>query len=102
MMSTRSILLILGILLVVGTAAGLLVYHQRPGPIWEPDTYEVERTEYHPPRLPEKDVLTDDQLEDKKPVPFNPALADRRPLGRDGAWLLNASTAVIRLDVPLI
>jgi len=27
---------------------------------------------------------------------------DHRPLGKDGVWLLNASAAVIRLDVPLI
>jgi len=65
-----------------------------------PFTYEVERTEYKSP--PENDdPLSDDRLEDKQPA-FDAALVDRRPLGKDGAWLLNASAAVIKLDVSLI
>src|SRR5262249_15908190 len=33
---------------------------------------------------------------------YDPALADRRPLGAKGEWLINNSAAVFRLDVPMI
>jgi len=71
----------------------------RRTPPTSPETYEVEYTNYNPPA--NDDELADDRLEDKQPV-FDTALVDRRPLGKDSAWLLNASAAVIRLDVPLI
>lgn len=62
----------------------------------------IERTVYYTARKPPADeVLTDDKLEDKKPV-FDAALVDRRALGEDGAWQLNASAAVLRMDVPLV
>jgi hypothetical protein len=66
------------------------------------ETYEIERTEYQLPKPEADDVLTDDQLQDKKATPFDPTLVDRRPLGKDGAWRLNASAAIVRLDVPLV
>jgi hypothetical protein len=46
-------------------------------------------------------VLTDDPLQSKNPT-FDAALVDRRPVDKKGEWLLNASAAVIRLDVPII
>jgi len=64
------------------------------------ETYEVELTDYHAPPQSD-DFLADDRLDDKKPA-FDATLVDRRPLGKDGAWLLNASAAVIKLDVPPI
>jgi hypothetical protein len=64
------------------------------------NTYEVEYTDYKPPADAD-DGLTDDRIEDKHPA-FDAAVVDRRRLGQDGAWMLNASAAVIRLDVPLI
>jgi hypothetical protein len=87
----------LAVVLVVGAAAGLVIYRQT-----RPDTYEVERKEYHPPQANPADVLTDDKLEDKTPLDFDAALADSRPLGRGDAWLVNASAAVVRLDVPML
>ena len=65
------------------------------------DTYTIERTEYHNPP-PKQEELTDDRLEDKPPLPFLPQLVDRRPLGKDDAWLVNSSAALLRLDVPII
>jgi hypothetical protein len=35
-------------------------------------------------------------------VPFDPGLVDRRPLRVRDEWLLNASSAVTRLDIPAI
>lgn len=47
-----------------------------------------------------EDLLADDKLEDKKPE-FIPTLVDSRPFGpADNPWQINASDAVIRLDVP--
>src|SRR5262245_49764453 len=69
-------------------------------PVWSGgggETYTVERTEYTPPADSGAVAgLVDDRLEDKKTA-FDPDLVDRRPLG---GWLVNASEAVIRLDVP--
>ncbi|MHC5538403.1 hypothetical protein ACYOEI_09260, partial [Singulisphaera rosea] len=59
------------------------------------DTIEV--TDYHPPKGDEF-PLVDDRIEDKKTT-FDPALVDRRTLE---GWSLNASEAVIRLDVPAV
>src|SRR5262249_11270126 len=42
--------------------------------------------------------LVDDQISEKNPA-FIPDLIDRRP---EGDWRLNASAAVLRLDVPLL
>jgi hypothetical protein len=65
------------------------------------DTYTVEYTDYKTPP-PKQEELTDDRLEDKPELPFLPQLVDRRPMGKDNAWRLNASAAVIKLDVPII
>jgi hypothetical protein len=64
------------------------------------DPNVIERTDYSIPPAQE-DVLADDRLDDKKPA-FDPARVDRRPLGPRGEWLVNASAAVLRLDVPAI
>ena len=56
--------------------------------------HEEERTDIEPSPVP--DLLADDKLEDKRPQ-FNAELIDTRPF--DG-WQINASAAVIRLDVP--
>jgi hypothetical protein len=89
------------VLLMAGAlAAGLAGYRVWHGPLLGPDTYETEHTEYHPPQADPDDALVDDRLEDKKPLTFDPALVDRRPLDHRNGYLLNASAAVIRLDVP--
>jgi hypothetical protein len=94
--------LAVGAVILLG-AAGAIVYGVIQGwPIPGVNTYTTEHTEYKPPTPPADDVLTDDLLEDKTPPAFDPALVDRRPLGEKGAWLLNASAAVIKLDVPLL
>jgi hypothetical protein len=69
--------------------------------IKDKEVYEVELTDYKPASSSDDDQLADDRLEDKKPT-FDEALVDHRPIGENGAWLLNASAAVIRLDVPPI
>jgi hypothetical protein len=65
------------------------------------ETFETEHTDYKAPETKDEEVLVDDKLDDKKPA-FDAALVDRRPLGKGGEWLLNASAAVVRLDVPII
>jgi hypothetical protein len=61
------------------------------------ETYVVDVTDYAAPK--DDDILlVDDRLEDKKTT-FDPALVDRRPIK---SWSLNASEAVIRLDVPIV
>ena len=55
-------------------------------------------TEYKAPQPKADEVLVDDQLSDKNPA-FIPDLIDRRP---EGAWRINASSAVLRLDVPML
>ncbi|MCC7510917.1 MAG: hypothetical protein IT464_16285 [Planctomycetes bacterium] len=63
-------------------------------------TYTVEREDITPPKV--EDLLADDKLADKNPS-FDPALIDSRPFGEPGnQWQINASAAVIRLDVPAI
>jgi hypothetical protein len=124
-MSTRAIVaLVLVVLVLIGlgvmaTVGGLAFFWlvpapAGPGPVASSgpvvttssstngDTYEVERTDYRAPPVAQNDVLVDDRLEDKKPVPFDPKLVERRPLGKSGEWLVNSSAAVVRLDVPLI
>src|SRR4051794_41926338 len=100
-MTTRTLLVVLGLLLVGALAVGGVAVWLSRGASWT-DTYEVEHTDYRPPEQPPDEVLADDRLEDKKPPAFDPALVDRRPLGGDGGWLLNASAAVVRLDVPVV
>jgi hypothetical protein len=60
----------------------------------------VTTTDYGPPK-PAKpsDPLADDRLDDRPAPPFDPDRVDRRPLGE---WRLNASAAVVRLDVPAV
>jgi hypothetical protein len=97
MFSRLSIALLILALAVVVTAGGLFLF----GPLGF-DTETTEHVDYHPPaNQPEDEVLVDDRLDDKQPR-FDPSLVDRRPLGAKGEWLLNASAAVIGLDVPLI
>jgi hypothetical protein len=61
------------------------------------ETYTVDVTDYTAPK-DDDTLLVDDRIEDKKTT-FDPALVDRRPI-QD--WSLNASEAVIRLDVPIV
>ncbi|MCB9893116.1 MAG: hypothetical protein H6839_01545 [Planctomycetes bacterium] len=62
------------------------------------DTYETEHTDVQRPKP--RDLLADDKLEDKKPE-FDPELIDSRPFGEgQSVWQINASAAVIELDVP--
>lgn len=79
-----------GILLALVGVAGALVYFTY---------FETEvHAEYTPPPPPPDDILIDDRLEDRQPK-FDPDVVDRRP---EGEWRINASAAVIRLDVPMI
>jgi hypothetical protein len=57
-----------------------------------------EVTEYRTPEPIPAEELVDDWLDAKEPE-FIPDLIDRRPLG---AWRINASAAVLRLDVPML
>jgi hypothetical protein len=103
-MNRSAVLLVLLLLLVVAAGGALLAYRglQHGNSILGRDTYEVEVTDVKPPPVPPDDLLTDDTLEDKSPPAFDPALVDRRPLGPGGEWLLDASAAVVRLDVPIV
>lgn len=68
----------------------------------DPDTYEIEVTDYQPPADAAgsaDETLADDKLSDIAPPAFDPDLIDGRPLGD---WLVNSSAAVVKLDVPLI
>ena len=91
----RKILIALGVLAVLVAGVGLFSSNRRT------ETYETERTDYRAPEPKDDEVLADDKLDEKRPA-FDAALVDRRPLGDDKAWLLNASAAVMRLDVPII
>lgn len=86
-------------LTLAGAAASVLM--SRPGPVGSllglDDTYTVDVTDYSMPKDDDL-LLVDDRLEDKRTT-FDPSLVDRRPLG---GWSLNASEAVIRLDVPMV
>jgi hypothetical protein len=97
--------LVVFLIVLVLAGVGLGVYWWRPDIFGLPprqQTYTTEHTDYHPPQAEPQDVLVDDRLEDKKPVAFDPALVDRRPLGNKGEWRINASAAVVKLDIPLI
>ena len=67
-------------------------------PAKAPDTYVVERTEYSAPSQSPDKELADDRLEEKNPL-FDETVVDSRPIGD---WEVNASSAVIRLDCPMI
>ena len=86
-------------LVLLGAAAFVLI--SRPGPVGSilglDDTYTVDVTDYARPK-DDDSLLVDDRLEDKATT-FDPSLVDRRPLQ---GWSLNASEAVIRLDVPMV
>jgi hypothetical protein len=91
----------LAIVAVLAAGAGCLVWSNLgPDGLW-PHVETLERTEYHPPKADAEEILADDRLEDKTPA-FDPSRVDRRPLGPKNEWRLNASAAVLRLDVPLI
>lgn len=94
----------MAVLVVLGFELVYLASH-RPG--WMPalelpfgtgETFEVEVTDYAPPEPKLEDELVDDQLTEKNPS-FIPDLIDRRP---EGDWRLNASSAVLRLDAPML
>jgi hypothetical protein len=88
---------------VIGVAAALVVVAVLEWPfVPGQDADEIERTEYHVPPAPADDALTDDSLADRQQLPFDAALVDRRPVGWKSDWLLNASSAVTKLDVPAI
>lgn len=85
--------------LVAAGLAGLAAIVVSVWNLWQETRYVTTvRTEYHNPKPADDDFLVDDRLEDK-PAKFDAALVDRRPLG---AWLVNQSAAVIRLDCPAI
>jgi hypothetical protein len=62
------------------------------------DIFGDEVTEYKAPQPKPEEELTDDQLSEKNPA-FITDLIDRRP---EGGWRINASAAVLRLDVPML
>jgi hypothetical protein len=102
-MKTSSVLIALTAIIVLAAVGVIwLVYYDNPNPPWPfRETYTTEETEYHPPKIEPDDVLVDDTLDAKNPA-FSPVLADPRPLGHQGEWLINNSAAVFRLDVPII
>jgi hypothetical protein len=84
----------LGLLAVPVAAAVFVFFATRAGY----QIHEDIRTDIEPAPVP--DLLADDKLEDKRPG-FDAALIDTRPFGQAGnQWQINASAAVIRLDVP--
>lgn len=90
----RQTLIIVCLVVLVALVAGGYGVHWL---LWHANYYEVTRTEYQePPR--QDDVLVDDTLEEKNPA-FDATLIDSRPLGD---WQVNSSTAVVRLDCPMI
>jgi len=96
----RNSLLGLMTLLVLGAMVlGLMFFFEIPIdlPMGLGNAITIELTDYQRPNE-EPSTLVDDRIEDKK-TKFDPSLVDRRPL--DG-WELNASEAVIRLDVPMV
>ena len=104
-MNRPACLVLLGLVLLLAAGVGALVAYRglyRSASLIGYDVVEEEHTDVKPPPADPDDVLTDDQLEDKHPPAFDPALVDRRPLGPKGEWRLNASAAVLRLDSPLI
>ena len=88
-------------LLGLAILGAVLAFVFSPGPsgslLGLDDTDTVDVTDYAAPR-DDDTLLVDDRLEGKKTT-FDPSLVDRRPLH---GWSLNASEAVIRLDVPLV
>jgi hypothetical protein len=98
----RYCFLAMSVLLVFG-----LLYLATIRPEWVPvihfplgssETYEIEVTDYTPPESKLEEDLFDDRITDKNPA-FIPDLIDRR---REGDWQLNASSAVLRLDAPML
>lgn len=90
----RSAKIIIGVGVLVAGLAAMALFAFKVGY----ETYEVETTDVEGSKP--RDLLSDDRLEDKSPK-FRPELVDSRPLGEgDNRWQLNASAAVIRLDVP--
>jgi hypothetical protein len=97
-------------LLALGVVLVGLLYYLAPARIGEwieaaaaklggqTDTETIDVTEYHAPQQASVDDLSDDQLSDKKPE-FIPSLVDRR---HEGDWVVNASSAVLKLDAPLL
>jgi hypothetical protein len=80
------------------TIAGVVLLGIVGATVWSIlDIREI--TEYLTPALQPDDELVDDRLEDKRPA-FDPDVADSRLI--NDIVELNASAAVIRLDVPML
>ena len=97
--SSRNVLLGLAAATVLATIAiGLVAtMGERSWLLGDQDTDTIEFTNYTAP-TDDDALLTDDVLDDKRPE-FDSALVDRRPVK---GWLVNASSAVVRLDAPAI
>lgn len=92
-MKRRWKLLIAATTLILAAVAG--TYFAKRAGLFNIETIEKEDVK---PSQPD-DLLEDDRLEDKDPQ-FDPALIDSRLFGADdNPWQVNASAAVIRLDV---
>ena len=76
------------IVLVLGLASFMLDWHIAGDLV----------TDYRAPPAEPDEALVDDRLSEKNPA-FIAELVDRRP---EGAWRLNASAAVLRLDTPML
>jgi hypothetical protein len=95
----RGLIIGFALLVVLGASAlGLMILMNFPVdlPLGLGNADTIEITDYARPE-DDDSLLVDDRLEDKK-THFDPALVDPRPVG---PWYLNASDAVIRLDVPM-
>ncbi len=98
--SQRQFIYVGGGLLIVGMLGSALFLFSDEPPLRVGDDRDQVTTEiitYSPP-IDNDTLLADDRIEDKKPR-FDPEIMDRRPLS---GWFVNASAAVMRLDVPII
>jgi hypothetical protein len=91
------ILVVCGLMLSCGFTGGELSIPPISGRAWPPDVEMM--SEYQPPTTTADHGLADDRLQDKPAPFFDSTVVDRRPLDD---WQLNASAAVVKLDVPPI
>jgi len=85
-------IILVSLVLVVGLAAYL--YHAAT---------TIQETDYEPPADQYQDLLKDDRLEDKRPVPFDAKLVYPLTIPFQGHdWQINLSSAVIGLDAPML
>ncbi len=91
-----------GLISLIGLTVACLAGYWllRDSPFWPFDegSETIEVTDYGRPAPVVDDTLADDRLEGKSPA-FDPARVDRRPLGE---WRINTSSAVVRLDTPML